>query len=186
MRGDRVRPAAQLQRADLLELDTAADEARRARADHDLARLCLLLEARGEVDSLAGGERRLCLVVGDDLAGLDSDARLEAELPHALEDGEPGARGAFGVVLVRERHAERGHHGVAGKLLDDAAVGDDAVRDLLEELRDAAAHDFRVDDGDELGRADEVDEEHRCKLPFHNGILVAGVLATGPRAGRFP
>ena len=39
------------------------------------------------------------------------------------------------VVLVGLRHAERGHHGVAGELLDDAAVLGDAVRDLLEELR---------------------------------------------------
>ena len=35
-----------------------------------------------------------------------------------------GADGALGVVLVRLRDAERGHHRVAGELLHDAAVGD--------------------------------------------------------------
>ena len=95
-------------------------------------------------------------------------ARLEPELVDALERRERRAHRALGVVLVRERDAEGGHHGVAGELLDDAAVRDDAVRDLVEELRDAAAHDLRVGAGDERRRADEVDEEHRCELPFHD------------------
>ena len=109
-------------------------EAARAGADQDLARRRLLLQPRGEVDGLAGGERRLA-VVDDDLAGLDADARLEPELAHPLEDRERRPDGALGVVLVRQRHAEGGHDGVAGELLDDAAVRDDAVRDLLEEPR---------------------------------------------------
>ncbi len=113
------------------------------RADQDLARAGLLLEPRREVDRLAGGERRLGLV-GDDLARLDPDPRLEPELADALERREGGADGPLRVVLVRERHAERSHHGVAGELLDDAAVRDDAVRDLVEEPRDAAADDLRV------------------------------------------
>ncbi len=37
-------------------------------------------------------------------------------------DPERGADRALGVVLVRLRDAERGHHGVAGELLDDPAV----------------------------------------------------------------
>ena len=70
-----------------------------------------------------------------------------------------GANGALCVVLVRERHAEGRHHGVAGELLDDAAVRDDAVRDLVEELRDAPADDLRVGAREELRRGDEVDEQ---------------------------
>ena len=80
-----------------------------------------LLEARGDVDRLAGREGRLGLV-RDDLAGLDADARLQLELADGVEDREPGAHGALGVVLVRLRNAERGHHRVAGELLDDPAV----------------------------------------------------------------
>ena len=54
-------------------------EAVRGRADQDLARRRRLLEARGEVDGLAGREGRVG-VVDDDLARLDADPRLEPEL----------------------------------------------------------------------------------------------------------
>src|SRR5581483_2765593 len=67
-----------------------------------------LLQPRGEVDGFAGGEGRRG-VVGDDLARLDADAGLEAELANPLERGERRADGALGVVLVREGHAEGGH-----------------------------------------------------------------------------
>ena len=39
-----------------------------------------------------------------------------------VADVERGANGAFGVVLVRDRHAEDGDDGVADVLLDRAAV----------------------------------------------------------------
>ena len=45
---------------------------------------------------------------------------------HALErldDAQPGAHGALGVVLVHGGHAEDADHGVADELLDGAAVG---------------------------------------------------------------
>ena len=74
---------------------------------------------------------------------------------------------ALRVVLVRLRDAERGHHGVAGELLDDAAVLLDALRDHVEELRHAAPHDLRVGAGDEPCRVDDVDEQHRCELSLH-------------------
>ena len=102
-----------------------------------------LLEPRRDVDRLAGREGRVGLV-GDDLARLDADPRLEPELVHRVEDRRGGADGALGVVLVRLRDPERGHDGVAGELLDDAAVRGDAVRDVLEERVDAAADDLRV------------------------------------------
>ena len=57
---------------------------------------------------------------------------------------------ALGVVLVRLRDPERGHDGVAGELLDDAAVRGDTVRDVLEERVDAAPDDLGIARGDEL------------------------------------
>ena len=159
--------AAQLDRLEALELDAALDEARRAGADEDLAGLRLLLEPCGDVHRLARRERRVPLLLGDDLARLDADAGLEVERPHPLERGEPGADGALGVVLVRERDPEGGHDGVAGELLHRAAVRDDAVRDLVEEARDAAPDDLRIDAGEQLRRVDEVHEEHGCELPLH-------------------
>jgi hypothetical protein len=167
VRGDRLLPAAQLERADLLQLDAAAHETGGAGADEDLARAGLLLEPRGEVDGLARGERRLRVVVGDDLAGLDPDPRLEPQLANPLQRREARAHGALCVVLVRQRHAERGHHRVAGELLDDPTVRDDAMGDLLEELRDATADDLGVRACEELRRGDEIDEQDGCELPFH-------------------
>ena len=51
----------------------------RGRADQELPGLGGLLEPRGDVDGLAGGEGRVA-VVRDDLARLDPDPRLELEL----------------------------------------------------------------------------------------------------------
>ena len=99
---------------------------------------------------------------------------------HAVERRERRAHGALRVVLVRERHAECGHDGVAGELLHRAAVRDDAVRDLVEEARDLAPDDLRVHVCDELGGRDEVDEQHRGELAFHRCMLVAPAAATGP------
>ena len=130
------------------------------------------LEARGEIDGLAGREGRVA-VVGDDLAGLDADAGLEAELPDAVERRDRRADGALGVVLVRERHAERGHDGVAGELLDRPAVGDDAVRDLVEEAAHAPADDLGVGVVHELRGGDEVDEKHGGELALHASMVVA-------------
>ena len=88
-------------------------------------------------------------------------------MPTASTIAERGADCPLRVVLVRERDAERRHDGVAGELLDDAAVGGDAVRDLVEEARQARADDLRIRARDELRRADEVDEENRRELSLH-------------------
>ena len=95
------------------------------------------------------------------------DARLELELVDCVEDREPGADGALGVVLVRLRDPERGHDRVAGELLDDPAVRDHAVRDAVEVRLDTPPHDLGVGAGDERGRVDEVDEQDRGELAFH-------------------
>ena len=172
MRDDRLAEAADVARLGLLELDAAADEAGRAGPDEDLARRRLLLQAGGEVDGLAGGERRVPLILDDDLAGLDADAGLEVELAHLLERGEAGADGALGVVLVCERDPEGGHDGVPGEFLHRAAVRDDAMLDLVEEARDLAPHDLRVTPGEAFGRVDEVDEEDCRELALHPFMVV--------------
>ena len=167
----RLGEALQVDRADLLGLDDAGRQPSGEGPDDDLAGRGGLLEPGGDVDRLAGGEGRVRLV-GDDLARLDADPRLEPELVHRVENRGGGADRALGVVLVRLRDPEGGHDGVARELLDDAAVRRDAVRDVLEERVDAPPDDFRVACGDELGRADEIDEDNRCELPFHSVIVV--------------
>ena len=125
---DRLLAAANVDRADVVDVDPPDREAVRGRADQDLARLGDLLQAGREVDRLAGGEGRVA-GVGHDLAGLDADPRLELELVDRVEDPERSPHGALGVVLVRLRDAEGSHDRIARELLDLPAVSLDASRD---------------------------------------------------------
>lgn len=101
-----------------------------------------LLQSRCQVHSLAGGERGL-RILDDELAGLDPDACLEAEVEHRLTHRESCARRALCVVLVCLRNAERGQHGVSRELLDDPAVLGNILRDGFEELvQNAGAADI--------------------------------------------
>ena len=163
---DPTREASCLLGSERCRHDDSARELLDRRSEHDLARLRRLLEARRRVDRETGGERRLGLI-REDLARLDPDPDLEAELADALDDPERGADGALRVVLVGERNPECRHHGVPGELLHDAAVRRDAVRDLVEEAVQARADDLRVGARDELRRADEIDEKDRGKLALH-------------------
>ena len=177
---ERRAEASEVERALLGRLDRRGGEAMGEGAEEDLARRSGLLKPGCQVDRLAGRERRLG-VVGDDLAGLDPDPRLQPEPVHGIHDRDGRAHGPLGVVLVRLRDAERRHDRVAGELLDDAAVGRDAVRDVLEEGRHTAADDLRIACGDELGRADQIDEDDSCELPFHRLIVDTRVDQTEAR-----
>ncbi len=156
----------QLERPRVLDYEPASCKAVGGRADEDLARHRGLLETGREIDCLAGGERRVRLV-DDDLAGLDADADLEIQLANRLANPERRPGSAFGVVLVCLRDAERREHGVAGELLDDAAVHRHAVGDAVEELGHPPADDLRICARDELRRIDDVDEQHRCQLALY-------------------
>jgi hypothetical protein len=96
-----------------------------------------------------------------------------------IEDREPRAHAALGVVLVRLGDAEGRHHRVAGELLDDPAVRDHAVRDALEVGLHTTAHDLGIGARDERGRVDEVHEQDRGELAFH----ASSVETTGGPAG---
>ena len=158
--------AAQLERPDGLRLDAARGEAKHGRADQDVARLGRLLQPRREVHRLAGRERRVARL-GDDLAGLDADPRLEPEVVDGAQDRERSAHRPLRVVLVRLRDPEGGHHRVPGELLDDPAVRAHAVLDLVEEAVDPEPHDLRIGACDLGRRVDEVHEDHGCELPLH-------------------
>src|SRR5204862_6133828 len=84
-RPDRLGDALQLDGPEVLDLDAPECQAVRARAEQQLAGLRNLLEARGERDGLAGGERGVA-VLGHDLTRLDADPRLQLELFHCVED----------------------------------------------------------------------------------------------------
>ncbi len=177
---DRVPEAAELERPDLVGLDPAVGEAVRRLAHEDLARRCSLLEPRSDVHRLAGREGRVGLV-DHHLAGLDTDAGLEAELTSVLEDPEAGPDRALGVVLVRQGNAECGHDGISGELLDRSSMRLDAAGDTVEEGRDPAAGDLGILSGNELGRSDEICEQHCGELSLHTQILG---MTSGGKSGR--
>jgi hypothetical protein len=169
----RLGKTAQLPRAGRLELEGMSREPVGHGTDEDLVRLGGLLETRGEVDGPPGRERQLG-ILGEDLSGLDADAALEPEPADRCTDLEGRPQCSLGVILVGQRNSERGHHRVACKRLDGAAVCFDAARDELEELRHATAHDLGVGGGDECRRPDEVDEDDRCELSFDTASMRDG------------
>ncbi len=67
----------QLERLDGFSVDRVADEGERRLADKDLAGLCGLLEAGGDVDRVAGGQP--LLRSAHDLAGVHADSGLDTE-----------------------------------------------------------------------------------------------------------
>src|SRR6266516_2996322 len=176
---DRFGAPLEAERPDVLDLNATEGEAVRGGPDQNLVPTGSLLQASGDVDRVARCKRRIA-VVRDHLARLDSDPRLELELANGVENGEPCPDCAFGVVLVRLRDPERRHDCITGELLDDPAVRRDAVRDLVEELRNATANNFRVTPLDERGRLDEIGEQHGRKLPLH----AANTTEKGPAAER--
>ena len=95
-RPDRLGPAADLDRPEILRLDPAEGEPVGARPDDHLARLGGLLQSRGEVDCVPGREGRVG-GLGDHLSGFDSDPRRQVD---RLQDRERRLHGALGVVLV--------------------------------------------------------------------------------------
>src|SRR5206468_3149421 len=86
---ERLVQSLQLDRAEVLDLDATERQPVRRRAEHELARLRRLLEPSRQRHRLAGREGRLG-VVGDDLARLDPDARLELQLLDEVDEQDRG------------------------------------------------------------------------------------------------
>ena len=87
---DTLGEALRLLRAERRRHDEPARKPLDGGTEQDVTRLRGLLQARGGVDREPGRECRLRLV-REDLARLDADAHLEAELAHRLDDSERGA-----------------------------------------------------------------------------------------------
>ena len=186
IRSLRLRLALDGQRIERLGDDGVANELERALADDDLARARGLLEPRGDIAGIAGGERAGDARSGEDLAGVDAGVRPQADAEgpfqlfvQRLEGGthvDGGAHRTQRIVLVHDGHAEHRRDRVADELLDRAAVAFEHGEHRLEVAREHAVQDLRVELLAESGRLDEVGEEHRDRLP------AAG--RCGPRRGR--
>ena len=85
------------------------------------------MESRGRVHNIARGHafslRRPSSERDERLSGRDRDPELECFLlAHPVADDEGGPHRALGIVLVRNRRSEEGHHRIADELLDRPAV----------------------------------------------------------------
>src|ERR1700730_17645790 len=88
------------------------------------------------------------------------------ELRYGIEDGQAGAGSALGVVVVRFRIAEIGHHAVAKVLRDMPAEALDCLRRGVMVVGDDLAPLFRIEMAGYLGRADQIAEKHRQMPPL--------------------
>ena len=188
------RPPPELQLLRLVELDRVADEAVRRPADEDLPGLGALLEAGGDVDGVAHGERRAGGgVARDDLARVHADPHLEPYAPLLLElvvqRREPVAHlgrradAAERVVLVDAWDAEDGHDGVADELLDRAVVTLDDGAHLVEVADHDPPHRLWVEPLAQPRGAGHVGEDHRdglAHLVRHRIVSHDGSLRTAP------
>jgi hypothetical protein len=120
VRRDRLCLSLQRERIEVLHFDCVARERERHGSEQDLPRLCGLLEACGDIHSVTCDQA--LLRAGHDLAGVDAHAGLDAELRKRLAHLRSRSHGAKRVVLVGNRYAEDGHHGVPDELLNRSPV----------------------------------------------------------------
>ena len=180
--GDRAGPALDPQRTRRDGARERLDGPEGALAHQDLARLSGLLQARGQVDRLAGDQEVAAGArAGDDEAGVDPDPQVHAHVAPLGQAGQARAHHdrrphrPLGVVLVRGRHPEHRHHGVADELLDGAAVGLGRARELVVEIAQEAAQRLGVHAGRKLRRSGQIGEED-------GGELALGRVADSQRA----
>ena len=187
-------------RAQALELDgtqirvleQTAGQPPRARRDHHRPRLGQRLQPRREVRRLA--DHRLFLrrtladqIPDDHQPGGDADPHLQwrrrdgVEPGHLLDQLQPGAHRALGIVLVGPRIAEIGQHPVAHVLGDKPAAAPDHLGNAAVIGADHRAQILRVEPRRQRRRADQIAEHHRQLPPLGLGWC-RGIA--GPRRHR--
>ena len=92
------------------------------------------------------------------------------ELRDRVEDREARACSTFGVVVVRLGTAEICHHAVAKVLRDMAAEALDRLRRRAMVLANDLAPFFGIELAGDLGRADEIAEQHRQMPPLARNV----------------
>jgi hypothetical protein len=140
-------------------------------ADHHAPGLGQRLQARRQVRHIADDRflARCALanqVAHDHLASRDAHARPEARLrqrgqaAHALDQLKSGAHRPLSIVLVGLRPAEVGEHAIAQELGDVPFEPADDLRAGRLICPHDVAQVLGVEPGGELGRADQVAEQH--------------------------
>ena len=170
-RRHRLGAALEAERSQGAELE-AAHGGDGACGDDDLPGRAARLQSRGDVEHVAGHHAQLlgAAHLGDHhLAGVDpavhlhGDAELRGELGvelgQPLPDGDRGAQGAGGVVLVGPGQPEDADHRVADELLDAAAGRLDLRPQRGEVRRHEVGEDLAVEVLAERGGVDQVQED---------------------------
>ena len=172
---DGVGLSLRLEDAALAVLDRRLGRAERALADEHGVRVRRLLDPERRRDDVA--DRDALARTGDRVHLDDRFTGVDRDL-HAgdrVADRERRADRALGVVLVRDRRAEDGHHGVADVLLERAAEALELAPHPRDLRTDGAAEVLGVAAVAEHRRVDEVGEQDGDDLPL---------LAGGPAHGR--
>ena len=174
VRNDRGRLAFQVHGIHAVHDHCVADEHPRLGADQDLTRLRRLLEPRGHVHGVPGGEAllRAC----HDLARVDADPELErrpvfaqqilVQLAEAVTQLRRGAHAPQRIVLVENGDAEHRHHGIADELLHRPPVTFDDQSRCVEVARHHAPQRLGIESLAERSRSGHIAEQqgHRLAL----------------------
>jgi hypothetical protein len=152
----------QLQRGELLRFDRLVHECERRLSDQHLVGLGRLLEARGDVDRVAG--REPLLGPGHDLARVHTNPRLHTERRQSVPHLHGRPDGTQSVVLVHPRHAKHRHHRITDELLEGASVPLDDRPHPPEIAGKQRTNGLRIGHLAERGRLRHVAEQHRDRL----------------------
>ena len=159
------------QRGDRLGVDRVTDQPERVAPEQDVAGTRRLLEPRGDIDRVAGGERarrRAAPVTASPVLTPMRTARstpaLAAQLTAQLRDllAHLGRRadGTQRVVLVRDRDPEDRHHRVADVVLDRPAVALDHVAHAAKPALHRPPQRLGIDPLSQRRRSHDVGKDH--------------------------
>ena len=165
-RRHRLRLPLEIQRINRYRVYRALHELVRRLSDQHLARRSRLLEARCDVDRVAGYQplRR----AGHHLTGVHTDPALDAQRRQCLPHLDRRPAGPQRVVLVHHRHTEHRQHRITDELLHRPAMRLDDPAHPLEIAAQQCPQRLRVSLFAKRRRADQVTEQHGDNLPALN------------------
>jgi hypothetical protein len=178
--GDGFGLALERERPDRVALDLGRHEAMRLGGDQDPHGRGDGLEARRDVHRVADGEVLLATFAAhrsdDDVAGVDPDADVQADLPvpdrpaaqlaGGIDQVESRPDRAHRVVLVGDRRPEEREESIAQELRNAASVPLDDRREPGQRRIDHGLPVLGVEALGDGGRAHDVEEEDRDRAPF--------------------
>ena len=163
-RRHRLRLPLQLQRRHRLDLDHLTHQLQRRRTDQHLTGLRRLLQPRSHVHRVPRSQP--LLRPRHHLAGVHTDPAPNREFRQRIAHLDRRPAGPQRVVLMRRRHPEDRHHGIADELLHRAAVGLDDCLHPLEVAGEQDPQCLGIRLLAQCSRADQVAEENGDGLPL--------------------